>query len=339
MPEHVTITKSRSETIQELGQRISGIERSRQRSRDEKQVVSTGIAALDELLPAGGFRPGTLVEWLAEDEGCGAGTLALMAVAETTRAGGAFVVIDNDGEFHPVTAAELGIDPADTIIVRPENKNDAIWSLEQSLRCQGVAAAMGWVGRLDSHVFRRLQLAVETGGGIGFLMRPAGIRREASWADVRLLVQPSGSEKAQLAVGCVEVAKPCGASAQAGRSAIHTVHDNDGLTSDRRRTSKTACLTAPYAKQAQVAQASGARQPTGCVPNSVASGLTPTASQDCGFADLFESSGRRLRVELLYCRDGADGGVIELEVCHETGVVRVAPQLASPAYSDVAAGA
>ncbi len=334
MPEHITITKSRSETIQELGQRISGIERSRQQPRDEQEVVSTGIAALNELLPTSGFRPGTLVEWLAEDEGCGAGTLALMAIAETARTGGAFVVIDNDREFHPVTAAELGIDLADTIIVRPANRNDAIWSLEQSLRCQGVAAAMGWVGRLDSRVFRRLQLAAETGGGIGFLMRPANVRGEASWADVRLLVRPY-----QLAVACVEVAKPSGASAHAGRSTIHTVHDNGRLTSDRRRTSKTACLTAPYAKQAQVAQASGERQPTGFAPNSFAGGLTPTASQDCGFADLSESSGRRLRVELLYCRDGADGGVIELEVCHETGVVRVAPQLASPAYSDVAARA
>ena len=47
-------------------------------------------------------------------------------------------------------------------------------------------------------------------------------------------------------VGCVEVAKTSGASAQASRSTIHTVHCNRQLIRDRRRTSKTACLTAPY---------------------------------------------------------------------------------------------
>ena len=47
-------------------------------------------------------------------------------------------------------------------------------------------------------------------------------------------------------VGCVKVAKTSGASAQASQSAIHTVQCNRQSIRDRRRTSKTACLTAPY---------------------------------------------------------------------------------------------
>ncbi len=54
-------------------------------------------------------------------------------------------------------------------------------------------------------------------------------------------------------VGCVEVAKIRGASEQASRSPTHTVHCNRQLIRDRRRTSKTACLTTPYERCAKQA--------------------------------------------------------------------------------------
>ena len=50
----------------------------------------------------------------------------------------------------------------------------------------------------------------------------------------------------EFVVGCVEVATTSGASAQASRSTIHTMHCNRQSICDRRRTSNTACLTAPY---------------------------------------------------------------------------------------------
>ena len=45
-------------------------------------------------------------------------------------------------------------------------------------------------GKLDGRTFRRLQLAAEQGGGLGLLIRPATVRGEPSWADVRLLIEP-----------------------------------------------------------------------------------------------------------------------------------------------------
>ena len=189
-------------------------------------VVSSGAAALDRILPAGGFRPGTLVEWLSSAPGDGAATLAFrVAVRAASSDGRAVVVLDASGEFYPPAAIAQGIEPSRLIVVHPGNQADHTWALDQALRCPAVAAAVAWpeksagwaerseshqgmVGgtrcarptlqrnsKLDGRTFRRLQLAAEQGGGVGLLIRPAAVRGEPSWADVRLLVEPRGAIK------------------------------------------------------------------------------------------------------------------------------------------------
>ena len=164
-------------------------------------ALSSGCPALDRALPEKGFRPGTLVEWLSHGEGDGTATLAFRAAAGALRAavgagnrGGVVMVLDRTGEFYPLAAAAQGIEPARLIVVHPGNKADHTWALDQALRCPAVAAVVAWPespdGKLDGHTFRRLQLAVEQGGGLGLLVRPESVRGQPSWADVRLLVEP-----------------------------------------------------------------------------------------------------------------------------------------------------
>jgi hypothetical protein len=43
---------------------------------------------------------------------------------------------------------------------------------------------------LKPRAARRLQLAAEASGGVGFLVRPAAVRAEPCWSEVRLLVEP-----------------------------------------------------------------------------------------------------------------------------------------------------
>src|SRR5262245_21362472 len=157
-------------------------------------LISTGLPALDRLLPGGGLEGGTLIEWLAEGAGSGAVTLALGVAARALDRGGACVVIDSASEFYPPAAAELGVPLERMILVRPSGPRLALWAWEQALRFRGVAVTLGALGPLSDRPFRRLQLAAEAGGGLGFLVRPAACRAEPSWAAVRLGVsaQPSG---------------------------------------------------------------------------------------------------------------------------------------------------
>lgn len=179
------IADAKAELLRDLRERTRRIA-VEQRRPHQIQAISTGWNALDGLLPASGFEGGTLVEWLAEGAGCGAMTLALGAAARALEPGGACVVIDPRQEFYPPAAAELGLPLERLILIRPPQPRLVLWAWEQALRFRGVAATLGELGALGDQPFRRLQLAAEAGGGLGFLIRPMAYRAAPSWAAVRL---------------------------------------------------------------------------------------------------------------------------------------------------------
>ncbi len=205
------VAHSRTEMLALLQERLDRLE-----SPEEAERCSSGCPALDRLLPQGGFRRGSLVEWCAAAHGSGAGTLALLAAREACRSGGALVVLASHGspshgspaapqqpgcsdarrEFYPPAAVVWGLEPSQLLIVRPREKADELWAWDQALRCPAVAAVWGSLRELDGRTSRRLQLAAEQGRGLGLLLRPAGTRGQPSWADVRLFVQPLACEAA-----------------------------------------------------------------------------------------------------------------------------------------------
>jgi hypothetical protein len=182
------IRADRATVLQSLGEQLRHLEATRW--HDAGEVISTGSAALDRLLPEGGFRRGSLVEWLSPGSASGAATLALLAAQGVLAAGGALLVVDRRRLFYPPAAARLGIALAKMIVVRPLDDADHAWALDQALRSRGVAAVWCAPERPDSRTLRRWQLAAETSGVVGFLLRPEQARHEPSWAELRLWVEP-----------------------------------------------------------------------------------------------------------------------------------------------------
>jgi len=79
--------------------------------------------------------------------------------------------------------------------VRAASVRDELWALEQSLRCEGVAAVWGFWDDLDWRWFRRLQLSAEQGGTLAMLVRPGRFAGQPSWADVQWCVRPLSPNK------------------------------------------------------------------------------------------------------------------------------------------------
>jgi protein ImuA len=180
---------SRSSTvIDDLRDRIRGIEAYRPHA-GQRDTVSTGFPALNRLLVSGGLPRGTLAEWTGDADGSGAVTLALAVAGHLLRGDGTLVVIDEGGDFYPVGAAQLAIPLDRTAVVRPDSPKSALWVWEQSLRCPGVAVTFGKIDTRNDRALRRLQMAAESGGGLGFLVPPPG-SPGTPWAATRIQVEP-----------------------------------------------------------------------------------------------------------------------------------------------------
>jgi len=65
---------------------------------------------------------------------------------------------------------------------------DTHWTAEQCLRAGCCGAVLSWMPTTDYQKLRRLQLAAETGGAIGFVFRPLAAAKETSPAALRVQV-------------------------------------------------------------------------------------------------------------------------------------------------------
>ncbi len=180
--------KHRLLLLDELRRKITRLETFRR--SDPSRPVPSGIDPLDRLLREDGFARGTLVEWFDASEGAAATTLALLAARGACVDGRALVVLDRRGEFYPVEAVRWGVDPQRLIVLQANGRADVAWASCEVLRSAAVGAMLAWPERIAGRDFRRMQLAVEQGGGLGLLVRPEAVRREPSWAEVRLRVEP-----------------------------------------------------------------------------------------------------------------------------------------------------
>jgi protein ImuA len=75
------------------------------------------------------------------------------------------------------------------VVLRPASEADALWALDQALRCRGVGAVWARWDEFDPRDFRRLQLAAEEGGTVGLLIRSASRRGRPTWAQVQWFVE------------------------------------------------------------------------------------------------------------------------------------------------------
>src|SRR4051812_35597484 len=89
------------------------------------EVITTGSIGIDNALGAGGFPRGRVIEVFGP-ESSGKTTLALHAIAEAQKAGGAAAFIDAEHALDPIYAANLGVDTENLIVSRPDYGGQAL---------------------------------------------------------------------------------------------------------------------------------------------------------------------------------------------------------------------
>lgn len=173
---------------------LPGVWRGGELERIVHATVPTGHAALDRELPGGGWPMGTLSEVL--HDGVGIGEVRFLAAALARAAeGDRFIAWINAPHLPYAPAlAQAGIPLARCLVVRPANREDALWSAEQALKSGACGAVLFWLdatarqSQSDYAWLRRLQMAAESGRAMAVLFRAASAESFSTPAHLRVAV-------------------------------------------------------------------------------------------------------------------------------------------------------
>lgn len=146
---------------------------------------ATGFAALDALLPLGGWPRGALSELLVPADGVGELALLMPTFARLTRADARVAVVAPPYRPYAPAWQAAGVDLRRLEIVEADGKR-ALWAFEQCLRSAAFAAVLGWPVHADGPALRRLQVAADTGDCLGFAIRDRRHAANPSPAALRL---------------------------------------------------------------------------------------------------------------------------------------------------------
>ncbi|MDD4531945.1 MAG: recombinase RecA [Bacilli bacterium] len=100
------------------------------RANWDEGVIPSGSLLLDNALGIGGYPRGRVVE-IYGPESSGKTTLALMAIAETQKAGGRAAFIDAEHAVDPVYSEALGVNIDDLILSQPDYGEQALEIVEK----------------------------------------------------------------------------------------------------------------------------------------------------------------------------------------------------------------
>jgi len=156
--------------------KLPGVWRGGELEKVVHTVHATGHAALDAELPGGGWPAGTLSEVL--HEGIGIGEVSFLAGALRRACEGNRLVAWINAPYLPYAPAlaQRGIPLERCMVVKPANREDALWAAEQSLKSGACGAVLLWIpeGKRENDYawLRRLQMSAESGRAMAISFRP-----------------------------------------------------------------------------------------------------------------------------------------------------------------------
>jgi hypothetical protein len=147
---------------------------------------SSGFAALDAVLPGGGWPMGAVTELMADGAGIGELSLLLPALVQLARGGRYLAWIAPPYLPYAPALAQHGVPLEQLLLVRAPDSREALWAAEQMLRCSSFGAVLAWPAHIADKSVRRLQLAAEAGASLCALYRPVSAALIPSPAALRL---------------------------------------------------------------------------------------------------------------------------------------------------------
>ena len=87
--------------------------------------------------------------------------------------------------------AQMGIALERCMVIRPANKEDALWATEQALRSGACGAVLFWLAQDEYAWLRRFQMAAEAGRSMAVYYRSTAATRLSTPAHLRVVLERS----------------------------------------------------------------------------------------------------------------------------------------------------
>ncbi|WP_341312719.1 translesion DNA synthesis-associated protein ImuA [Paraburkholderia sp. IMGN_8] len=156
----------------------------------DSRVISSGYAALDQLLPGQGWSAGGLTELLIEHGGVGEVRLLAHTLRHLTTQAERHVILVAP-PYQPCAAAlrAWGVDVGRVLWVR-SGEDQSLWAAAQALKQDGIGAVLVWLPNARADKVRRLQVAAQESASLAFLIRPVEAATQSSPAPLRMICEP-----------------------------------------------------------------------------------------------------------------------------------------------------
>ncbi|RZJ87328.1 MAG: Error-prone repair protein ImuA, partial [Chryseobacterium sp.] len=156
------------------------------------QADCIGLGEMENLFPGGVFPKRAIHEFiniqpehLAASYGFIAGLLSLLM-----ENGAACVWVSTSRHLFPASLSLFNVEAERIIFMDVQREKDVLWITEEALKCEGLVAVVSELNDVSLVESRRLQLAVETSGVTGFILRKDGNKKASTVATARWKVSP-----------------------------------------------------------------------------------------------------------------------------------------------------
>ena len=174
------------------------------------QTLGTGYAALDHVLPGGGWPQGALTEVLQPQAGLHEWGLVLPALAAAQAVSPLQMTVLVNTPFLPFgpALAARQFNMQRLLCVKGQARGQGglvdapslLWATREALQCADVGAVLAWLPDARSAHLRRLQIAAHAHDKLLFVFRPLRAQNESSPAPLRLLLDGAPGDAANLLV-------------------------------------------------------------------------------------------------------------------------------------------
>lgn len=136
-------------------------------------TADIGLGLIKHAFPNNSFPLGAIHEFISASAEDAAATNGFVSgiVASLMKKEGAAIWISATKNIFPPALKAFGIAPDRIIFIELNKEKEMLWAMEEALKCEGLAAVIADIPRLNFTDSRRLQLAVEESRVTGFILR------------------------------------------------------------------------------------------------------------------------------------------------------------------------